>query len=67
MYLLVVLESIQCIFCPVRPLYYVQCSAVQLPDEVDCSTGKGNTSGRPSLKQRPGANVAAHQDSNYVT
>ena len=34
------------------------CSAVQLPDEVDWSTGKGFTSGRPSPLQRAWANVA---------
>ena len=39
------------------------CSALELPDEVDCSTGKGITSRRPSPKQRAGANVVAHRDS----
>ena len=31
------------------------CSAVQLTDEVDCSTGKGITSEMPNPKLRAGA------------
>ena len=34
------------------------CSAMQLPDEVDCSTYKGITSERPIPRQRAGANYA---------
>ena len=44
--------------------WILMCSAVQLPDEVDCSAGKRITSGRPSPKQRAGVNCTAHWDSN---